>query len=63
MLSAQRQPGVRMPIWRDVASLRCIQDYYLEYARKPLFGERVAVGTQDMSLSAFMDLLRCEGVL
>lgn len=56
-LSGVRQPDVRMPVWRDVSMLNEIQKYYATYCADVLFGERVVMGMQDMSLDAFVQIV------
>ena len=35
------QPGTKLEMWQNVEKLKLIQEYYLKYAEKPLFGERI----------------------
>jgi len=54
--SQERQPGVKLFIWKNTESLNHMWKFYSDYARNPFFGEKV------MSISQ-MDTLTLEDLL
>lgn len=41
--SCLRQPGTRLNMWKDPQKLALIQNYYFDYAKDPMFGEKIVI--------------------